>query len=747
MLNKKSVSLVMVVLYTLTLVFASTGCAEKKENPQTTTQTQSGTTGENTPVTTVQEESSTDRPVFTGERVRTSIAVEYKPAAYEKKVKAYKVADNLSNIANLAQFGDFTPAQREQLAKDSFVVMPSGEEQLFYIYENNTYLTLPSFVTVDSVLQVYHIFFDYSLRTLEAEKLLGTVEQLTERMLKKSIHVYEQVKDPRVKQLALKNIAYFAVAQKALEKEIPSDLPDEAKKLAEKEYALVSGQEGFQDSALYPFQMDYSQYKPRGHYTRSHDFERYFKAMMWYGQVPFPSFTKEGEEMTLDVESFTQALLMTYSVFLNYGEGPDTELWESIYDPTAFYVGCADDLTIYQIKDLLLKVYGAEPEPDLFMKEDRIAQLYEEIKKLPEPRIQAKWTTVDTPVQKQFRFMGQRYIPDSEILQKIVDPILRPMPSGLDVMGVLGSERAYDLQTNQYEVQKQWPEYPGKFKELREQFSGLSDQTWQSNMYYGWMWVLKSLLHPFEEGYPSFMTNTAWTDKSLNTALGSWSELRHDTILYAKQSGAECGGDGPPAVIRSYVEPNIPVYEKLLWLTEYSMKNLEEREILPEDMKNRMLNFQDLLQFLIQCSEKELRNEELGEAEYNNLLTYGGTLEHLTSSLVENGARWFEITSDTDKNMAVIADVHTVPGNYLEVGVGSAAQIFVVVPIGGKLYLTRGAIFNYYEFISNKRLTDEEWQKQLKENRQPPRPDWTDTFEKGEKDEIPVPKQPYNSGC
>jgi hypothetical protein len=266
-------------------------------------------------------------------------------------------------------------------------------------------------------------------------------------------------------------------------------------------------------------------------------------------------------------------------------------------------------------------------------------------------------------------------------------------------------------------------------------------------MYYGWMWVLKSLLHPFEEGYPSFMTNTAWTDKSLNTALGSWSELRHDTILYAKQSGAECGGDGPPAVIRSYVEPNIPVYEKLLWLTEYSMKNLEEREILPEDMKNRMLNFQDLLQFLIQCSEKELRNEELGEAEYNNLLTYGGTLEHLTSSLVENGARWFEITSDTDKNMAVIADVHTVPGNYLEVGVGSAAQIFVVVPIGGKLYLTRGAIFNYYEFISNKRLTDEEWQKQLKENRQPPRPDWTDTFEKGEKDEIPVPKQPYNSGC
>ena len=52
------------------------------------------------------------------------------------------------------------------------------------------------------------------------------------------------------------------------------------------------------------------------------------------------------------------------------------------------------------------------------------------------------------------------------------------------------------------------------------------------------------------KGYPSFMRNEAWTDKSLNTSLGSWAELRHDTILYAKQSGIECGGDGdepPPA--------------------------------------------------------------------------------------------------------------------------------------------------------------------------------------------------------
>ena len=44
---------------------------------------------------------------------------------------------------------------------------------------------------------------------------------------------------------------------------------------------------------------------------------------------------------------------------------------------------------------------------------------------------------------------------------------------------------------------------------------------------------------------------------------------------------------------------------------------------------------------------------------------------------------------------------------YLEVGVGNAAEIYVVVPIEGKLYLTRGAVFDYFEFIGNERLTDE----------------------------------------
>jgi hypothetical protein len=682
--------------------------------------------------------------------VRTVIELEYAPTAYSAQVQGYTVNRDLSNIENLEQFGEFTQTQAELLARNGFFVTPSKEEQMFYIYEKNEYLKIPSFITTDSVLQVYHVFYDYSLRVLEANKLLGILEQLTESMLEKSIYLYNEIQNTDVKAEMLANIAYFGVAQLALQKELPGDMPDEARELAESEFELVKSAAGFKNSFLFPFMIDYSQYILRGHYTRNETLERYFRAMMWYGQVPFNVYADE-ETREPDIKQVTRALLMTYTLFLEKDGTPDATLWENIYDPTVFYVGKTDDLTVYDFKSLMLDVFGTAPDINKFMDDSYKAELKKAIDKLPEPGIKHKYVNVNTPSGKQFRFMGQRYIPDSEILQELVDPLNRPMPMGLDVMAVLGSERAYDMLVNRYKIPEQWDGYLDAFSRMKDKFSKLDPQIWRSNMYYGWLWVLRSQLEPFGEGYPSFMRNDAWLDKSLNAALASWAELRHDTILYGKPSGAECGGDFPPKVIGGYVEPNIKLYERLLWFTRYSRKNLSERQILPEYLENRMQNFEDKLQFLINCSVKQLRNEELTMEEYNTLLTYGAALEYFTSSFASDAGervRWFEITSEADKNMAVAADVHTVENSYLEEAVGPAYEIYVVVPIGGKLYLTRGAVFSYYEFVSNKRLTDEEWQQMINEGRQPERPEWTKSFEtEDKKEEIPVPREPYRSGC
>jgi Protein of unknown function (DUF3160). len=684
--------------------------------------------------------------------VSKEVSVPYTPTQCKKTVKPYRVNPDLSNIANLKQFGSFSDAEKKLLSQNAFVVAPTAEEQLFYLYEKNSYLEIPSFITADSVLQVYHIFYDYSLRSLESKSLIQAVEELTDSMLKKSIQIYKDVKNPAVKSAALKNVAYFGTASLGLKKALPADMPGAAKDLAEKEYALIQAKSGFARSAIFPFKLDYSQFEPRGHYTRNDDFKRYFIAMMWYGQAPFPLY-QDKDQQVRNVEQTLQALLVTYALFIKKDGTQDIANWEKIYEPTSFYVGTSDDLTIYDYRDLLQKQYGDSPNLEQLDDSSRLDAFYAAAKKLPEPRVAAKYTEVDTPVGKQLRFMGQRYLADSEMIQELVEPIERPIPSGLDVMGILGSERAYAIQAGKKE--NAWEGYPQRFSEVKEQFSKLPESTWRSNLYYGWLWTLKSMTQPFGSGYPSFMTNQAWTDKSLTTALGSWSELRHDTILYGKQSGAEKGGGEEPKVL-GYVEPVVEVYDKLLWLTEYSKKNLAARGLLSGDdenggIKGNVEYFENLLKFLRDCSVKELKGETLTEDEYIRLYDYGENMEEMTASLATDGLRWFEIQSETDKNMALIADFHTVApnrynnGGYLEAGVGPAHEIYVAVPIGGKLYLTRGAVFSYYEFESDSRLTDEKWQKMLKSGKAPAQPSWTGSFVSGGKGEIPKPQDPYNS--
>lgn len=671
-----------------------------------------------------------------------NIGVPYEPIKFEAKVKPYKVKKDLSNIENLKIFGEFSKEQLELLVKNKFVVNPTKQEQLFYIYEDNEYKDIPSFITTDSVLQVYHIFYDYTLRTLENEKLLGLVEEMTTQMLKNSIDIYNRLEDKEMKKIQLKNIAFFSTAQLALEKELPEGVPEEAKRIALEELDKINAHSGFQKSSLFPYDLDYSQFTIRGHYTRSKDFERYFKAMMWYGQAPFTLYFEKGDKdiERRNIEQTLQALLITYSL---YADKESYNKWENIYEPTNFFVGSSDDLSIYQYGELLFKVYGKNPDLNKLNDKKKLDELYKEADKLPEPKIQAKYTSVTTPVGKQFRFMGQRYVLDAEIIQELVKPIERPIPSGLDVMGVLGSERAKEIQLAKEENQD-WEDYPVEFDRLKDKFAKIPEKQWMGNMYQGWLWTLKGFLEPFGDGYPSFMTNEAWMDKDLNTALGSWSELKHDTILYGKQSGAEMGGEGFEEVV-GYVEPNIEVYEKLLWLTQFSRKNLSARDLTIESIDMKMDRFEWLLKFLIECSVKELRNEELTQEEYERIQIYGGILEDLTASFAGDYLRWFEITSETDKNMAVIADFHTIApnqysqGGYMEAGVGPAYEIYVVVPIGEKLYLTRGAVFSYHEFISDERLTDEKWQELIKKDKQPPMPGWTNSFIREGKGEIPYP--------
>lgn len=662
---------------------------------------------------------------------------EYEPLNINANLPDIKVEPGLSNIENLDQFGNLNEAQREMIEKNGFVVNPTGEGQIFYIYEDNSYNKIPNFITTDSVLQLYHIFYDYALRNTESEKLYTELKQLNKNMIKSLLNEYNTTGDEKNKPLVGKTLAYFALCEKLLNEE-STDLPGEIKSIVEEEYANIQSQ-GTATSAISRADVDYSLFKVRGHYTRSEELGQYFAAMSMYGVIPFNFYNDKGER---NPDGAYMSIIATKALQeLSKEEGMN--LWEDIYVITEFFVGSTDDINPMQLTSIINAAYGKMPETKGI--EEGMDDFYNELEKLEKSRIS---DVASGETGLCFRFMGQRYIPDSEILDRLSNE-KRPFPSGLDVMAVLGSKRAEEILDTVYMPSKDWPGYTEEYEKVKKEFSKKSTSEKTGNIYNTWLFTLESLNQSFPQGYPSFMRNTAWEDKSLATSLGSWGQLRHDTILYGAQSGVECGGDEPPEVL-GYVEPNPEFYNRLIWMTKQTKEGLSQRGAISESMSYKCDNIIDVLEFLKNCSIKELNGESLTAEEYLSIFTFGGTLEYLSSSIAEV-ADWYSIESDADKNMAQIADIHSATTskgefNYLEVGVGNAAEIYVAVPIEGKLYLTRGGVFDYFEFTSGERLTDEEWQKGL--NNPPDRPPFINSYmlpQKGE--EIIAPAQPYTSGC
>ena len=110
-----------------------------------------------------------------------------------------------------------------------------------------------------------------------------------------------------------------------------------------------------------------------------------------------------------------------------------------------------------------------------------------------------------------------------------------------------------------------------------------------------------------------------------------------------------------------------------------------------------------------------------------------------------------------DRSIACVADVYTANGDnnpnksILYAATGPAYEIYVAVDIAGERFLTRGAVLSYREFqrsIGEQRLTDEEWQQQLKT--QPDRgiPSWMDEIIVSPEGELQDNEEFfYSSGC
>jgi len=354
---------------------------------------------------------------------------------------------------------------------------------------------------------------------------------------------------------------------------------------------------------------------------------------------------------------------------------------------------------------------------------------------------------------KGMRLMGQRFVPDAYIFRQLIYRNVgtrenrRGLPKGLDLMAAMGSERAYEILDEMGETD--YVNYPEQMDKVKSWVTGLSVEEWTETLYNTWLYTFHPLLEVPGQGYPAFMQSQAWVDKQLNTALGSWAELKHDTILYAKQVYAEAGsGPMPPEPVppRGYVEPVPVFYARLAALTSMTRQGLGERNLLAPTDAHSLQRLEELARAFQAMAEKELRGEALSDEEEDIIRFYGRELEHLTMAAADNPDTQeggFPVM-DEEPQAAVIADVATDPDPggtgelgavVLEEGVGRIDEIHVVVPVvddDGSVYLqvAKGGVFSYYEFPwpADDRLTDEAWREMLDASEAPDRPEWIESF-------------------
>lgn len=659
------------------------------------------------------------------------------PVNISPKIPAYSVNAGLSNVTNAGDFS-FSTEQKTLLVKNAFVVEPSYHSEFYPLYESNRYNYTPSFITTDSMLHNYHLMFDHLLKQLEEQKLATELKSLNASMLSEALNQYNQLKGTEWENAAKRNVGFFAVGSKLLDSSvsIPSIVQDEVNQ----ELVLIEKHGGIDIShvmnigsdvnVIESLKEDYSQYIPRGHYDKTEQLKAYFKSMMWYGRLTFR--LKSEDEIKSGV-------LITLA--LNKGDNRNS--WNKIYEPINFFVGKSDDITYYQFRDLIQQIYGDNATLENISSDKNKFLAFVEATKTLEPPQLNSIPIFNSEIQpdrekeiKGFRFMGQRFTIDASIFQRLVDRETpdRMLPKGLDIPAALGSKEALNILTQMGETK--YEKYSENMSKMQTYLSTLPAQNWTQNLYWGWLYQLQPLLSIKTDGYPTFMQNNAWVRKELNTFLGSWSELKHDTILYAKQVYAELGGGPGPEEKddRGYVEPNPYVYARLASLLKMTNEGLDERGLLTANMKDNLSKMEQLAMSLKTISEKELNNETLTDEEYELIRSYGGQLEHF----------WLEVNKDEpefknsswgeylDENpAAIIADVATDPnGSVLEVGTGKISEIYVVVPIDGKLRIAKGGVYSYYEFAwpLSDRLTDKKWREMLNSSTAPNLPDWTSVF-------------------
>jgi hypothetical protein len=633
---------------------------------------------------------------------------------------------------------NLTIAEKEKLAKNGFVVTERVSYEKFLDALRDIYhKDLPVMITTDMMLYALHASYDAILKKLEVDQLRPNLFKILGDMRNSYDLLVTKYSGHPEFESSLKDIDLYISIPLALLGKVSAPLNPANNETFNLLLSSVKAEQGFVVMPLFSEhsrKLDFSQFKTRGHYNEVFDtptgpdsLAAYFKAMIWLGRMDFlltppPAYGEEpwSEE---DIWRMNASALLLDDLIDISGVRGNLYMSEKIID---LLVGESDNLTPSELTNTRTRS-GISSVSDI-LDTTKYNLFKQELNSSPESGqkilsdifIVDPFSTTPDPLPVSFRLMGQRFIIDSYFFSQLVydriifqdEKIWRPLPSPLDASFILGNNDALNLLQDEINTYH----YATQLSSLRK-LTDLYDTTfWQQSLYNSWLSCLRELnKKPDWEDMPFFLSSAAWQHEKLNTQLASWAQLRHDNLLYAKQSytgGASC------SYPHSYIEPYPGFYNALSTFAARAGTFFKEINA-DQSINDYFQKMQTTCDTLSMVLNKQIANELLTENEINflkNMYSY----DHGGCVMVDNG--WFfDLLFDEGKE-SVVADVHTQPtdkwgnivGNILHVGTGKVdLGIFLAngpTP-GNEPMVFVGPVMSYYETVTNNfyRYNDKEW--------------------------------------
>lgn len=631
---------------------------------------------------------------------------------------------------------------------------------------------LPVFITTDAILHALHMSYDQILKNFERQIMSGNLEEFLKSLYDNFGSLEEKYGNSKALTVGLADadlfitIAYSLISDKLLDGHIAD----------EQEISKVW--EAIQDEKMvempmftYPERkrkLDFSQFIVRGHYVyteqdkwmRLKSLEPYFRTMMWLGRMDFlltppPENPWEESWTEMEIQRMYYGSFMVNELLQKSNKLELLQFNETVIN---YLVGESDNLTPGDYLTILNVegVTSAEQLVDI----TTFRKIKNALNSNPElgQKILSDFFFMDPQSDKpgelpiSYRVSGQRFIIDSYVLGNVVfdklihngKKVMRMMPKPMDILFPLGNNDVLPLLKDEFE---KYP-YAEQLANLRYIIDEKSDHFWTASLYNVWLNSIRELNPTAEKSkLPLFMKTAAWQQEKMNTQLASWSQLRHDNLLYAKQSYT--GGTGC-SFPHSYVEPYPEFYARLKQFAQNAGDFFSQLPTADLELIN-------IVQFFPRFEEVMGKLEILAEKQLNKTTFSTEENDWLKTMLFADGGSgmppysgWytdlFYDKWDAAEGDYTVVDVHTQPtdeagnvvGRVLHTGIGNInLGVFVANSPFAQNQLTAfvGPVMSYYEKITENfvRMTDQDWEKLVQDNNLPERPEWTNIYLAGKK--------------